>query len=68
MVANLIAWPLGYFAMSQWLQAFVFRMPFQLWPFLIAAAATLLIAFFTISFQTVRAIRANPANVIRQDG
>jgi putative ABC transport system permease protein len=67
-IANLIAWPCAYFAMSRWLHAFVFRMPFQPWPFLISSAAALCFAFLTISFQTLRATRANPANVLRHEG
>jgi putative ABC transport system permease protein len=66
-IANLIAWPCSRIAMSRWLQAFVFRTPFQPWPFLIASVATLFVAFVTISFQTVRATQTNPANVLRHD-
>jgi putative ABC transport system permease protein len=67
-VANLIAWPCAHFAISQWLHAFVFRTPFKPWPFLIAAGGTLFVALLTISFQTARATRTNPANVLRQEG
>jgi putative ABC transport system permease protein len=67
-LANLIAWPCSHLAMSSWLQAFTFRTPFKLWPFIAAAVATLFIAFFTISFQTVRATRTNPSNVLRHEG
>ena len=66
-VANLIAWPCAHFAMSRWLDAFVFRTPFRPWPFLTAAVATLVFAFLTISFQTLRATRTNPADVLRHD-
>jgi putative ABC transport system permease protein len=66
-VANLVAWPCSHFAMAQWTQAFVFRAPFRPWPFLIAAAGTLCIAFLTISFQTLRATRTNPAEVLRHE-
>jgi putative ABC transport system permease protein len=67
-VANLIAWPCSHFAMSRWLHAFVFRTPFRPWPFLVAAVGTLCVAFLTVSFQTLRATRTNPANVLRHDG
>jgi putative ABC transport system permease protein len=67
-LANLIAWPCSHLAMSSWLRAFTFRTPFMLWPFLFAAVTTLVIAFFTISFQTVRATRTNPANILRHEG
>ncbi len=66
-IANLIAWPCSHLAMSRWLNAFVFRTPFRPWPFLIAAVATLCVAFLTVSFQTLRATRTNPANVLRHD-
>ena len=66
--ANLIAWPCAHFAMSRWLHAFVFRTPFLPWPFLVAAVGTLFFAFLTISFQTLRATRTNPANVLRHEG
>ena len=67
-IANVIAWPCAHFAMSRWLNAFVFRTPFQPWPFLVAAAGTLFFAFLTISFQTLRATRTNPADVLRCEG
>ncbi len=66
-IANLVAWPCSHFAMARWIQAFVFRAPFRPWPFLIAAAGTLCIAFLTISFQTLRATRTNPADVLRYE-
>lgn len=66
-IANLIAWPCAHFAMSRWLDAFVFRTPFRPWPFLISAVATLVFALLTISFQTMRATRTNPADVLRHD-
>jgi putative ABC transport system permease protein len=66
--ANLIAWPFSHLAMSRWLNAFVFRAPFRPWPFLIAAVGTLAVAFLTVSFQTMRATRTNPANVLRHEG
>jgi putative ABC transport system permease protein len=67
-IANLIAWPISQISMSKWLHAFVFRIPFRPWPFLIAAAGTLFVAFLTISFQTLRATRTNPADVLRCEG
>ena len=66
-IANLIAWPCAHFAMSRWLGAFVFRTPFRPWPFFVAALGTLVVAFLTISFQTVRATRTNPADVLRHE-
>jgi len=67
-LANLVAWPAAYLATGEWLKNFVFRVPFKPWPFLLASAATLLIALLTISFQTLRAVRTNPVNSLRENG
>jgi putative ABC transport system permease protein len=68
LLANIIAWPGAYFAMNQWLNGFTYRVSFLVWPFLIAAAASALIALVTISLQTMRAARANPVDILRQIG
>ena len=64
-LANIIAWPLGYFGMSAWLNEFVFKVPFTIWPYLASAFGTLIIALLTISLQSIRAARANPTESLR---
>jgi hypothetical protein len=66
-VANIIAWPLGYFGMNRWLNAFVYRVPFTIWPFVIAGTCALAIALLTMFYQSLRAARTNPASVLRHD-
>ncbi len=66
-VANVIAWPLGYFGINRWLSVFVYRTPFTIWPFVIAGVCALAIALLTMSYQSLRAARANPADVLRHD-
>ncbi|MBN1273265.1 MAG: ABC transporter permease [Candidatus Aminicenantes bacterium] len=66
--SNLIAWPLGYFAGRAWLNDFVFRVPFQPWTFGLASLGVLVIALLTISLQTMRAVRLNPAAALREEG
>ena len=66
-LANLIAWPLGYFSMQRWLDEFVYRVPFSIWPFILSGTGALIIAMLTISFQSLMAARTNPAKVLRQD-
>ncbi|MFC2157139.1 FtsX-like permease family protein [Acidobacteriota bacterium] len=66
-LANLIAWPLGYFSMGVWLNGFTYRLPFQISPFLIASAIALLLAMITVTFHTIKAANYNPAQILRQD-
>jgi putative ABC transport system permease protein len=67
-LANVFAWPCGYFAMRMWLNEFVYRVPLTVWPFLIAAVGSLLIAMLTLSFQGFKAARTNPADTLREVG
>ena len=67
LVANVVAWPLGYFAMQRWLQEFIYRVPFTVWPFLFSGMGALVLAMLTISFQSIRASRMNPALALRQE-
>ncbi len=65
--ANLVAWPIGYFAMRTWLQNFAYRIDLTVPMFLGAALAAFFIAMTTISFQTYRAAMANPARSMRYE-
>ena len=64
-IANLIAWPAGYFGMSVWLNDFVYQVPFKIWPYLASGFGTLVIALITVSYQSIRAARANPVDSLR---
>jgi putative ABC transport system permease protein len=66
-VANLISWPAAYFIMNRWLQNFVYRIDIRLWIFVLAAALALFLAFLTISFQTIKAARADPVDSLRYE-
>ncbi len=66
-LANLLSWPLAYFAMHKWLNNYAYRIPLSWWIFPLAGAAALIIAFLTVSFQAVRAARANPADALHYE-
>ena len=66
-LANVIAWPVAYYAMSRWLGNFAFRVGIGWGVFLVAAGATLLIAALTVGSQTLRAARANPVESLRYE-
>jgi putative ABC transport system permease protein len=67
LLANLIAWPVAYFAMSQWLQSFAYRISLGPGTFLLAALGALLVAVLTVSTQTLRAASANPVESLRYE-
>lgn len=62
-----IATPVGWYIMNNWLDGFAYRAPIHLSVFLIAITSTLLIALLTVSFQAVRAALANPVNSLRSE-
>jgi putative ABC transport system permease protein len=65
--ANLVAWPLAFLAMSRWLQGFAYRVPLTVWPFALAAAAAILIAWLTVLAQASRAARSRPVASLRYE-
>jgi putative ABC transport system permease protein len=65
--ANLVAWPLAFLAMSRWLQGFAYRVPLTVWPFALAAAAAVLIAWLTVLAQASRAARSRPVAALRYE-
>jgi len=66
-IANIIAWPIAYFAMNKWLQDFAYRIELSWWIFVLAGMLTLVIAMITVSFQAVKAARANPVDALRYE-
>jgi putative ABC transport system permease protein len=66
-IANLISWPLGWWAMNTWLQNFEYRTAINWWVFVLAGLAAALIALLTISFQAIKAAIANPMKSLRTE-
>lgn len=64
-VANLIAWPIAFFAVRTWLQDFAYRIDISWWIFIAAGVIAILIALFTVSFQAFRAARSNPVHSLK---
>jgi putative ABC transport system permease protein len=66
-VANAIAWPVAYYLMNIWLQRFAYRTTISPWLFAAAALLSILTAFLTVSFQSVRAALSKPADALRYE-
>jgi putative ABC transport system permease protein len=68
-VANVIAWPLAWLFMHEWLGNFAYgiRVIDHLWIFVISALTALVIALLTVAYQAVRAALINPVDAIKYE-
>jgi ABC-type antimicrobial peptide transport system permease subunit len=66
-IAFLIAVPLSYYFMHEWLQNYSYRTTLSFWIFIAAGAGALLITIVTVSFQAIKAAIANPVKSLRTE-
>jgi len=66
-IAILIATPIAWIGMHNWLEGFAYRISIQWWIFGLAGALALLITLVTIGIHAVKAARANPVNSLRSE-
>ena len=67
MLANVIAWPVAWWAMRDWLNGFDARVPLGPGPFLLAGLVALVIALGTVSGHAIRVARLNPIHALRYE-
>ncbi len=67
LIANVIAWPVAWYAMNKWLQDFAYRIELGWWTFALAGGIALFIALLTVSAQAIRAALANPVKALRYE-
>lgn len=67
LLANIIAWPLAYWIMNNWLQNFTYRLTLNVWPFALSGFLALLIATITVGYHALKAARTNPVDAVRYE-
>jgi putative ABC transport system permease protein len=67
LIANVLAWPVAWYLMNQWLNSFAYRINLNPAIFALATSLALVIALFTVSSQTIKAAMSNPANTLRYE-
>ncbi len=67
LIAIVVASPLAWYAMSQWLQGFAYKINIEWWMFALAGLIAIVIALLTVSFQSVKAALMNPVNSLRSE-
>ncbi len=66
-LSSLIAFPIAYYATNQWLQTFAYRTELDIGAFLLGSVAMFLVVLTTVTAQTLKAARANPADALRDE-
>lgn len=66
-LANIIAWPIAYYFMDEWLQSYPYRIEMGVRIFILASAVSLIIALVTVSFQSTKAAYANPVKSLENE-
>jgi putative ABC transport system permease protein len=67
LLANIVAWPVAWYATNKWLQNFAYRIEISWWIFALAGSLALVIALLTVSYQAVKAAIANPVESLRYE-
>jgi len=67
LLAIIVAVPLAWYFMHKWLQSYAYHQDFQWWTAAVAGFSAVLVAFFTISFQAIKAALTNPVKSLRSE-
>lgn len=67
LIANVIAWPVAYYFMNNWLKDFAYRIELNPWTFVLSGVLALTIAEVTVGFHAMRAAAANPVEALRYE-
>ena len=67
MIANVIAWPIAYLLMHKWLQDYAYQASIDWWIFAMASILSVLMAVFTVGYQSIKAALANPIDILKYE-
>jgi putative ABC transport system permease protein len=67
LIAILIATPIAWYGMNQWLKDFAYKIDVPWWVFVLAGLVAVIIAFATVSFQSIKAALTNPVKSLRSE-
>lgn len=66
-ISNILAWPIAYLLMKDWLQDFAYSIPLGLFEFLLAGITIFLISIGTITFVAYKATQLNPVDTLKSE-
>ncbi|HEX5554706.1 MAG TPA: FtsX-like permease family protein, partial [Chitinophagaceae bacterium] len=66
-LANVLAWPVAYLLVKQWLNGFVYRIDVPIMAFITAIILSIILTILTVSLQALKAVKANPADALKYE-
>ena len=66
-MANIIAWPVAFYVMNNWLQDFAYRISFPYWILFLSAFLAIFIAMITVISQALKSANTNPVKSLRYE-
>jgi ABC-type antimicrobial peptide transport system permease subunit len=66
-ISSLIAWPVAWVLMREWLDRFTYKVDLDIWTYIISAMFAVVIAVITVSYQSLKAALANPVEALRYE-
>jgi putative ABC transport system permease protein len=67
LIANIIAWPVAYYVMNNWLKDFAYKINISIWIFVASGGLALIVALLTVSSHAIKAATANPVESLRYE-
>ena len=67
LIANIIAWPIAYYVMNNWLSDFAYRIDISAWTFILSGIVALIISVVTVSSQALKAALSDPVKSLRYE-
>lgn len=67
LIANMVAWPVAYIFISNWLSSFQYRIDLSIWPFIIAMVISMVITLITVTLRSYSAAKANTIDSLKYE-
>lgn len=67
LISNIIAWPIAWYFMKNWLTNFTYCISLSIWTFVLSGIIAILIALVSVSYQALKASSTNPVNTLRYE-
>ncbi|MGF1925253.1 MAG: ABC transporter permease, partial [Bacteroidia bacterium] len=67
LIANMVAWPVAYIFIDEWLSSFAYRIDLSIWPFAIAMFISMAITLITVTLRSYRAAKTNTIDALKYE-
>lgn len=67
LIANMLAWPVAYIFINQWLASFQYKIDLSIWPFVLAMLISMAITLITVTLRSYRAAKANTIDALKYE-